>query len=185
MDQVSAKDTSGDTARDGVRARRKRMRAEARAQRPAGSEADRFQTPEWLERSFVLPLTEPELSDVPSQSMPHHDDFSELPLPSQAVRATCDGVAGPGTNGAVTPLFVRPPSREIDFARVIKRSDLTRKATRMALLSTGVTGLALIAYLLSASPAVLTLTLMCAAVALAAVGVRLRMATAPIPHLER
>jgi hypothetical protein len=173
MDQVSP----NGTARDDVRARRSRMRAEARAQRPAGSEADRFRTPEWLERSFVLPLTEPGLSDVPpdvhpdapkdvppnvpSQSMPQHDDFSEVPL------------------------FVRPASREVDFARVIRRSDLIRRATRMALTSTGVTGLALIAYLLTSSPAVLSLTLLCAVVALAAAGVRVRMTAAPVPHLER
>lgn len=178
MDQVSA----GDTARDGVRARRRRMRAGARAQRrTAGPEADRFQTPQWLERSFVLPLTEPEVTDVPSQPMPHHDDFAEA-------RNSESAGFGPQSAEPSAPepklTFVRPPSQEIDFARVIRRSDLTRKATRMAMTCTGITGLALIAYLLTASPLVLAVTFVGAVVALVAMVVRVRMTTAPIPHLE-
>ncbi len=54
MDQVSA----GKATRDGARTRRRRMREQARSQHAAPSPAtDRYQTPEWLDRSFVLPLS--------------------------------------------------------------------------------------------------------------------------------
>ena len=77
MDQLSA----DGTARDSVRARRRQLRAHARAQRrTADAVPDRFQTPQWLERSFVLPLNDGEVTVVPSQPQPHHDDFPEAPV---------------------------------------------------------------------------------------------------------
>jgi hypothetical protein len=170
MDHVSA----GDTTSDEVRARRKRMRTEARGLRSAPV-SDGFQTPQWLDRSFVLPLTVPEATDVPTQSVPHHDDFENHP----------DDSPVSGTAATPDPSFVRPPTREIDFARVIRRSDLSRTATRAALASTGVAGLVLIAYLLTTSAVVLGMAISFGLVALVAVGVRIRLATAPIPHLDR
>jgi hypothetical protein len=168
--------TEGDTARDSVRSRRKRMRDSARGLHPSTSRsADVFQTPEWLDRSFVLPLTEPEVTDVPSQPVPHHDDVEkELP-----VSPTPESAAEPA------PVFVRPPSTEIDFARVIRRSDLSRAATRTAMISTGVAGLILILFLLTDASIVLGMAIALGAVTLVAIGVRVRLATAPIPHLER
>ncbi len=172
MDQVSADDTSTEV----VRARRKRMRAQARGLRTtAAPRSDEYQTPEWLDRSFVLPLTVPEVSEVPSQSVPHHDDYeAEIVEP---IAATAEVSAAPA--------FVRPPTPEIDFARVIKRADLSRTATRTAMGATGITGLVLIAYLLSSSPVVLGMAISFALVALVAIGVRLRLATASLPHLDR
>jgi len=172
MDQVSADDTSTEA----VRARRKRMRAQARGLRPAAPpRSDAYQTPEWLDRSFVLPLTAPEVTDVPSQSVPHHDDYeAEIVDPHTAT-----------ADVAATPTFVRPPTPEIDFARVIRRADLSRTATRTAMGATGITGLVLIAYLLTSSPVVLGMAISFALVALVAIGVRFRLATAAIPHLDR
>lgn len=167
MDQVSASDTANDV----VRSRRKRLRAEARGL-PA-TEPDGFQTPQWLDHSFVLPLTAPEVSDVPSQSVPHHDDFE----------SRSDGSADPAS--AAGPAFVRPPTKSIDFARVIRRADLSRAATRTALASTSVAGLLLLlAYLLSLSAVVLGMAISFGLVALVATAVRVRLATAPIPHLD-
>jgi hypothetical protein len=170
MDQVS----TGGTSRDTVRARRKRMRTEARSLRRSAP-PDRFETPEWLDRSFVLPLTEPEVSDVPSQSVPHHDDF-RAPHPAE--------VSTPET-GTAERAFVRPPTPEIDFARVIRRSDLSRTASRAILGSTGLAGLSLIAFLLTSSQILLGMAIAFIVVTLVAVGVRLRLATASIPHLDR
>lgn len=167
MDQVSA----GDTTNDVVRSRRKRMRAEARGRRPA-PKSDGFQTPQWLDHSFVLPLTVPEATEVPSQSAPHHDDVEG----QRATSSLPDSAAGPA--------FVRPPTTHIDFARVIRRSDLSRTATRAALASISVAGLLLVAYLLSTSAVVLGMAISFGLVALVAIGVRVRLASAPIPHLD-
>jgi hypothetical protein len=169
MDQVAA----GDTTSDVVRARRKRMRAEARGLRPA-PKSDGFQTPQWLDRSFVLPLTVPEATDVPTQSVPHHDDFENRP-----------DAGVPEAAAQTEPSFVRPPTKEIDFARVIRRSDVSRTATRTAMASTGVAGLVLIAYLLTMSSIVLGMAISFALVSLVAIGVRVRLAIAPLPHLNR
>jgi hypothetical protein len=178
MDQVSA----GDTASDAVRARRRRMRAEARGLRFV-PESEEFQTPQWLDRSFVLPLTVPEASDVPSQSVPHHDDFAEQPSGAPAPETVGEPVAAPAA-GPGTP-FVRPPTREIDFARVIRRADQRRTASRTAMAATAVAGLLLIAYLLSSAAVVLGMAISFALVAVVAVVVRVRLAAVPIPHLDR
>jgi hypothetical protein len=172
MDQVS----TGGTSRDTVRARRKRMRmrTEARSLRRAAA-PNGFETPEWLDHSFVLPLTEPEVSDVPSQSVPHHDDF-RAPHPAE--------VSTPET-GTAARAFVRPPTPEIDFARVIRRSDLSRTASRAILGATGLAGLSLIAFLLTSSQILLGMAIAFIVVTLVAAGVRLRLATASIPHLDR
>lgn len=171
MDQVSADDTSTEV----VRARRKRMRANARGLRSATApRSDEYQTPEWLDRSFVLPLTVPEVSDVPSQSVPHHDDYEAEVVEPEA--------ADPEV---AAPAFVRPPTPEIDFARVIRRADLSRTATRTVMGSTGITGLVLIVYLLTSSPVVLGMAISFGLVALVAIGVRIRTATAAIPYLDR
>jgi hypothetical protein len=177
MDQV----TAGDTARDAVRVRRRRMRAEARGLRFV-PESEEFQTPQWLDRSFVLPLTVPEASDVPSQSVPHHDDFAEQPSGATAPEAVGEPVASPAA-GPGTP-FVRPPTKEIDFARVIRRADQRRAASRTAMAATAVAGLLLIAYLLSSAAVVLGMAISFALVAVVAVGVRVRLAAVPIPHLD-
>ena len=52
-----------------------------------------------------------------------------------------------------TTPFVRPPSEDIDFARVIRRSDLSRKVTRLHWVATGLACLALVVYLLAGSTA--------------------------------
>ena len=170
MDHVSH--TQRDTRRD----RRTGMRDRARGLRPgagvgATPGAHRFETPEWLERSFVLPLTEPEVTDVPSQPVPRHDDVPEGDL--EAVSATAP-VRSPG--------FVRPPAEEIDFAAVVRRADRCRTATRTAMGATAIAGLALIAYLLSGSPVVLVLAIACALAAAVALGLRLRLGRARVPR---
>jgi hypothetical protein len=148
MDQLSA----GGATRNGVRNRRWRMRDRARSQH-AGQPpvSDRYQTPEWLERSFVLPLTHPEASDVPSQSVPHHDD--DVARTSEPRVIDQHPLAAPATPaGSPEPvLFVRPPSEAIDFATAVRRADLCRRSGRLAWVAACLAGIALIAYLLVAA----------------------------------
>jgi hypothetical protein len=166
------------TSRESIRARRKQLRADARGQRRVtGAVPDRFQTPQWLERSFVLPITDRGVT-VPSQSQPHHDNFSEAP---NAERPT----PGAKVDPAAAPTFVRPPSQNIDFARMIKRSDLCRTASRAAVASIGFAGFALVIFLLTMDPVPLEAAIVCVVLAVIAVGVRVRLVTAPVPHLER
>ena len=119
----------------------------------------------------MLPLTRPGLTDVPSQSVPDHDNFSEARLQEGAAPAK--------------EVYVRPPSREIDFARVIKRSDRGRKATRLATAATGIACVALILFLLTDSSVLVPVAIGAAVVAVICVGIRVRLSMAPIPHLER
>ncbi len=160
------------TAPEDVRAQRRQMRDVARARRRA--DADRFQTPQWLERSFVLPLTDREVTAVPSQPHPDHDDFLETPHPSPPAR---HAEVDPGAS------FVRPPSQEIDFARMIKRSDHCRMATRAAIAAIGFAGVGLVAFLVTMDPRGVLVAIVCTGLAVIAVGVRVRLATAPVPHV--
>ena len=173
MDNAS----QGDTTSDPTRTRRRGMQSQARGLRPTASpQADGFQAPEWLDRSFVLPLTRPEVTDVPSQSVPDHDNYSEPRLPDSPA---------PETDAEPTPAFVRPPSRDVDFARVIKRADRCRGATRTAAAATAIACLALIGYLLTSSPIILSITVLAAVGALGALVVRLSLSSAAIPHVKR
>ena len=162
------------TAPEGIRAQRRQMRDVARARRRA--EADRFQTPQWLERSFVLPLADREVTAVPSQPQPHHDDFPETPHAASPARHA-------EVDPAAAATFVRPPSQEIDFARMIKSSDHCRMATRAAIASIGIAGLGLLAFLLTMDPLGVLVAIVCTVLAVIAVGVRIRLATAPVPHV--
>jgi hypothetical protein len=179
MDHVSA----GEVTRDGARSRRHRMRDHARSQHGVTTTLpDRYQTPEWLERSFVLPLTQPEANNVPSQSVPHHDDD---PVPTTPPVVTKPDDLSSPIQPAPPGQFVRPPSDEIDFARVVRRADLCRVVGRVAWAAAGLAGLALITYLLFSSMFVLAATIACAMVAATALVVRVRLTGAPVPRLQR
>ncbi|MCW2828484.1 MAG: hypothetical protein JWQ67_2100 [Marmoricola sp.] len=167
---------TGETSNDSARARRRRMRADARALHPGASpRSDGFQTPEWLDRSFVLPLTRPDATpsvlsrSVPKQSAPSHDDYES---------------AKPGEQRGQTVPFVRPTTPEVDFARVMRRSDLGRTAARAAVASSGLAGLTLIVHLLTSWTLVLGMTIAFGVIALVTVAVRVHLVTAPLPHVD-
>ena len=182
MDQVSA----GKATRDGARTRRRRMREEARSQHASQSPAtDRYQTPAWLERSFVLPLSSPEASDVPNQSVPHHDDYLRVvDRPRMTTHLETDTRLAPAPP-APRAQFVRPPSDDIDFAQVIRHSDLSRKAGRLAWATAGITGVSLIAYLLTTSALALGATVVLAMACAASTMWRARLTHGPVPRLQR
>lgn len=180
MDHVPAGGDLTDPTTGDVLERRRRMRSQARGLRdaPGTPPQRRYVTPAWLDQSFVLPLTEPDAddladaTDVPHQNTPHHDDET-----------------APASTGAVAPqarpapAFTRPPTPEIDFARVIRRSDLRRTTTRTSVAATGLAGLVLIAYLLALQPVVLGMAIVLGLVAITAGAVSARLALAPVPHL--
>jgi hypothetical protein len=178
MDNVSA----GEATRDGARTRRGRMRDQARQLTAQPPVFDRYQTPEWLERTFVLPLQHPEASDVPSQTVPHHDDDPE---PSPEPRVIAEDSLATSAESAPPAQFLRPPSEDIDFARVVRRADLCRNAGHLGWASAGLAGLALIAYLLMTSMVVLGVVIVFAVVALASFALRIRLSHAPVPRLSR
>ena len=195
MDQVSTGDATSDT----VGSRRSRMRSAARSRRKVATTVpDHFQTPAWLDRSFVLPLTKPEPTDVP-EPRSHHD-----PVPHQSSRqqpepwtptppASAEDLGtpqvsdqpSPAGNLQASPAFVRPPSDDIDFGAVIRRADRSRSALRTAWVSTSVAGLVLIAFLLTTVPALAVLAAVCAVVAVGATVVRMRLMRAPVPRMNR
>ena len=192
MDQVSTGDATRDT-------RRSRMRSAARSRRTVAP--DGFQTPAWLDRSFVLPLTKPEQNDVPEPRL-HQDPFPQQsshrrtrPQPDVTdPRVGGQDVEAPEMSAqstpasdldAPTPAFVRPPGDDIDFGAVIRRSDRSRSALRTAWASTALAGLVLIVYLLTTVPAVAVLAALCAAVAVTATVLRMRLMRAPVPRVNR
>jgi hypothetical protein len=101
--------TSTSSAR-GVHDRRRDVRARTIAARASTATGEHYRTPVWLERSFVLPV-QGEVS-MPSQPTPDHDDLEFLPLSAR--------------------IADRPAAPAVDFAAVVRRSDATRRARRVA-----------------------------------------------------
>lgn len=140
----------------GVRARHHQARSRAFAARTAVA-GERYETPSWLERSFVLPV---DADDVPDQPVAVHDDLDV---------------------SAHVLDFIRPETPEIDFAAVVRREDATRLGRRTAV---GAFVLALLTAL--SSLLVPSTVIMPAALCLALVGVAATVwvtsqSRAPIP----
>ncbi|MET0838031.1 MAG: hypothetical protein ABWY19_04565 [Marmoricola sp.] len=174
--------STDDAAPDSAGSRRSRMRSGARSRRTTASTVpDHFRTPTWLERSFVLPLTEPEpidgVADVPTPRPRQHRVPQQRPQQMSAQ-------SSPGDLHR-DPVFVRPPSDDIDFSAVIRRADRSRWALRTAWVSTGVAGVLLILFLLTSVPAIAALAALGAVVSVSATVVRLQLARAPVPRVQR
>ena len=193
MDQV----WTDDATRESVDSRRSFMRTAARSRRKvAATTPEHFQTPAWLDRSFVLPLTKPEQTDLP-EPRPHHDAIPQQSMPQAELSTHRTGAEAVGTPGmsaednqtgdlpSPAPAFVRPPSDDIDFGTVIRRADRSRSALRTAWASTGVAGLVLIAFLLTTVPALAVIAAVSAMVAVGATVVRMRLMRAPVPRVNR
>ncbi len=155
-------------------AHREHLRSQARTRRPGRGT---FATPRWLEHSFVLPPTGAEVTAMPHQHVPDHDPSREAAAGDALTtdRAPCH-TTGPG---------VRPPRDDVDFARLVRRAEVTRAAHRTASVAAGLSGLALIGYLLRPTFLVLVVLVAVALVAAGAFAVRMRLDTAPIPRVER
>lgn len=163
--------------RSNARARRGRARAQSLARRALAPQPGRFETPEWLERSFVLPLTEPEAAGssptsrpLPTQNRPLHDDLAVTSHPATAPALSA---------------FLRPATPQIDFALVVRRTDLARAHSRVARTSASLCGLTLVGFLLAAAPWLLAASAVLLVVAVAALVAQVRLARLPLPHLTR
>lgn len=152
-------ETSADPTRTGVRARREAVREETFARRRARPQ--RYATPAWLDRSFVLPVQPTDAAaDETTAETPRHVPAREWPE------------------------FVRPPSEEVDFATVVRRADALRLARRTALFALALTTLVLGIIVLTGSTAVLPLVVVSAAGVLVSGTVLVVLSHAPIPHLD-
>ena len=170
MDHVSASSVAPEVAR----ARRKHMRDKARGRQVATLRPEEYQTHQWLDRSFVLPIGLNGVTEVPSQFVPHHNDHQ--------VRG-----AAPAAESEANPAkqFVRLSGPEVDFAKVIRRADVARTAARTAAGASGTTALMLTAYLLTSSPVVLGMTISFGLVSLIAIVLRVRLTNAALPRIDR
>ena len=201
------------SAHDEAQARRLRMRDRSRTQvlarslarRPRPVEPDRYETPEWLDRSFVLPLTRPEDAGVPpapreasdpapevprslpSQAWPRHDDLAapDQTAPDQAAPEEAAPAAVTAPLETAPEVFVRPDQPEIDFARVVRRSDLSRATARIAWLALLLSGVALVAYLVTGAGFALGALSVLAVASIGAGVVRARLDRAPVPTVRR
>ena len=158
-------DTSTDPTHSGVRARRDTVRADTFARRRA--ESQRFATPAWLDRSFVLPV---------QPSDPVTEAAAETPAPeAPALRHV---------PAREWPDIVRPPSAEVDFATMVRRADAYRLARRTALFTLALTTLVLGVMVLTGSTAVLPLVAVSASGVLVSGVVLVVLSHAPVPRLE-
>ena len=121
---------------------------------------------------------------------------SGLPLTPLTPRTSVDvdateppsGEDAPGNGGASEMSrrpFVRPPADEIDFARVVRRSDLSRRAAQLSWACLVLSGACLVGYLLAPSPVVLVLVILAALTSVGAGAVRSHLDGAAVPRLPR
>lgn len=159
-------DTSTDPTSSGLRARRDSVREDTFARRRA--ESQRFETPAWLDHSFVLPVQ-----------------------PSDPVAdASAGGAPAPGAPGLrhapprEWPDITRPPSAEVDFAAMVRRADAYRLARRTALFTLALTTFVVGVIVLTGSTAALPLVVVSGAGVLVSGVVLVVLSRAPIPHLD-
>jgi hypothetical protein len=140
---------------------RELMQTQARAQTRA--ERARFQTPAWLERSFVLPDDQtPTRVAAASHHLPRPRAKAPDPLPP----------------------FERPPSPEVDFAALVRRADLGRRARVATIVGLVVALLGAIVFQLTGAVAPAACAIVFALVTLAAAGTRIVLGRAPVPYLQ-
>jgi hypothetical protein len=80
------------------------------------------------------------------------------------------------------PGFVRPAGEDVDFVRVVRRTDTCQRAQRTSTVALLVFLLLLAAYVATAVPMLAVGALVAAAVATSAVLVRVVLRTAPVPR---
>ena len=93
--------------------------------------------------------------------------------------------AGRGPSEMAQRPFVRPPAEEIDFVRVVRRSDLSRRAAHVARTALLLAGAGLVAYLLLPVAVVLVVTGVAAITSVVAGVVRWHLDGAAVPRLRR
>ncbi len=140
---------------------RELMQTQARVQTRA--ERARFRTPAWLEQSFVLPDDQTPTRVVAAS---HH-------LPKPRAKAPDP-----------LPPFDRPSSPEVDFAALVRRADVGRRARIATIVGLVVALLAAIAFQLTGALAPAVCAIAFAVVTLVSAGVRIVLERAPVPYLQ-
>ncbi|MEO5653821.1 MAG: hypothetical protein ABIN79_07195 [Marmoricola sp.] len=123
-----------------------------------------YQTPDWLERSFVLP----------TQRRREHDDLAALarrPVTAPSTRMT-------------SAMLVRPTSPTIDYPRLLRRNQTARAARRTAVTGLALTALAAGASVVTSSTTTATLLRLAASMTLASAGTAAALGRAPVPRLR-
>ena len=119
--------------------------------------------------SSGLPLTPPEDAEVGPVEQPHGAGAPQERPTSEMARRP----------------FVRPPGEQIDFARVVRRSDLSRRAVRVSWTCLLLSGACLVGYLLMPTPALLVAVVAAALVSVGAGALRTHLESAAVPRLPR
>ncbi|GAB3661592.1 hypothetical protein GCM10027596_21810 [Nocardioides korecus] len=117
---------------------------------------------------------------------------SGLPLtPPEPAEVAAPPIDGPAPSPDRGPSemsrrpFVRPPGEEIDFARVVRRHDLSRRAAQVARICLLLAGVCLVGYLLVPSPVLIAAIGVAALVSVGAGTLRWRLDGAAVPRLRR
>lgn len=151
--------TAGNATIDQARMRQL-MQTEARSQtRPKRQ----FQTPEWVDHSFVLPDQQTPTSMVAGS---HHV------VPSPRV-VTPDPL----------PPFERPATADVDFAAVVRRADVGRRARLLTTAALLVAVLAIVVFQVTAAPVAAVCAILAAIVAIGGSATRVVLNRAPVPYL--
>ncbi len=138
---------------------REEMRARAREQSSTGP----YVTPTWLDHTFVLPDQE----TPPVRAA--HSEAVALPRPRAAITPE-------------VPVFERPATPEVDFAAVMRRADLGRRARVVTAAGLVLAVLAVVVFQLSGQPAVAVVAVLAALVSLAAAVTRVVLSRAAVPY---
>ena len=141
--------------------------------------------------STRLPLQRPPLpTDLRSDLPP--DMTWDLPLrplgPAEVAvppAGGADPAQGPGLSEMSRRPFVRPATDDIDFVRVVRRGDLSRRAALVARLGLLLAGACLVAYLLVPLAALLVVIGVAATTSVAAGTLHRHLDGAAVPRLRR
>jgi hypothetical protein len=161
MARTAGRATNGNVALDQAQLR-ELMQTQAREQsRPARRQ---YQTPEWVDHSFVLP---DEQTPARVAAASHH------PVPRPRAKAPDP-----------LPVFDRPVTPEVDFAAVVRRADLGRRARVTTIVGLLLAFVGVIAFQVSGAAVAAACAILFAVVTLAAVTVRLVLGRAAVPYLQ-
>jgi hypothetical protein len=141
---------------------RELMQTQAREQsRPARRQ---YRTPGWLEHSFVLPddLTPTRVAAASHPLLPKPRAKAPDPL----------------------PVYDRPLTPEVDFAALVRRADVGRRARIATIVGLVLAFVAMVAFQVTGSEAAAACAILLALVTLGAAAVRVVVNRAPVPYLQ-
>jgi hypothetical protein len=136
---------------------------QTQAREKARPERRQYRTPGWLDHSFVLP----------DEQTPARVAAASHPLLPKPRAKAPDPL----------PYFDRPPSPEVDFAAVVRRADLGRRARIATIVGLVLALVTVVLFQLTGSMASAAGAILFALVTLGAATVRMVLNRAPVPYL--